>query len=185
LTGLSELNLEWNHLEIAEQYAAQALEIEQSYADEQLQIQSSTAMARAQHARGESEQARQRLLALVAQIKSALPLREVEAYQARLNLAAGDLAAVRHWYATRPQPGDRPHIQEEQQELVAARLFIAQGNAKSAIHQLEGWLAEAQEDGQSRSVLEIKILLALAHASLGDQAKSRELLIQALARSIR
>lgn len=65
--------------------------------------------------------------------------------------------------------------------LVVARLRLEQGEAEAAIGQLESWLAEAQDYGRIRSEIEIKILLALAHAALGDQAQARQTLSQALA----
>ncbi len=181
LIGLSTLDLEWNALETAEQYASQALDIEQSHADEALQIESSLALARTQHARGESAQAQQRLHALIAQTKSSLLLREAEACQARFALAAGGLVAVQRWSAARPQADDIPRFQQEQEALIMARLLIAQGEADAALLLLEGWQAEAQDQGRTRSELEMRVLAALAHFSQQNLAQARQTLIEALA----
>lgn len=180
LIGLSALELEGNALERAAQYAAEALAIEQSQADEALQIESALALAHTQHAQGEPALARQRLQALLPQIKSPLLLREIEAWQARFALVAGDLAAVRHWQAARLQPDDLPRLQQEQEALLIARLHLVRGEADLALRLLEGWPAEAETQGRVRSQIEIKVLLALAYAALADEAQARAMLIQAL-----
>ncbi|MBI5666981.1 MAG: tetratricopeptide repeat protein [Chloroflexi bacterium] len=181
LIGLSTLDLEWNALESAQAYAAQAVTIEQYFADEELKIQSALALARALFARGERVQAQEQLYTLLARTKSTFLRGEVETCQARFALNMGDLAAVQNWQMTHPPSADLPHLDLERRALVIARLQIRQGEAEAALPELERWLVEAQQEGRTRSELEIKLLLALAYAAAGESNRAREALIQALA----
>lgn len=180
LNGLGALNLEWNDLETAGQHVSQALEIERSYADEELRIQGTLLLARIHHARGETAQAQQLLHSLIAQTKSALPLREAEAGRIRLALATGDLAAVQRWSATRPPSDAVSHLQQEQEALIIARLLIAQGEADAARLLLDPWQAEAQIQGRARSELEMTVLTALAYFTQHNLPQAKQTLMEAL-----
>ena len=181
LLGLGVLALERNDLETAEQAVSQAVAASQQFPEEDLLADSPVTLAQVKFARGEIAQAQQLLGALIAQSNRPFLLRFPRVSQSRFALASGDLAAVQRWASTEALPGDElPLIQLEQEALVVARLRILQGEASAAIHPLEGWLAEARDNGRTRSELEIQILLALAHAALKDRAKARETLVQAL-----
>ena len=183
LIGLAALNLEWNDLETAGQNLFQAVDIGRRLSDEELQVHSSLLLARVFHARGETAQAQELLQRLIAQTSPrwSLLLREVRAGQAWLSLATSDLTAVQHWETTWAQPDEEvPLVQQEQEQLIVARLRIAQGQAEVALHLLEGWQAEAQAQGRGRSELEIIILTALAHFSLQQLPQARQSLNEAL-----
>lgn len=180
LVGLSAIELEQNSLETAEDYASQALEIARTHPDEELQIQSSLALARVHKALGDSAQAAQGLYELIARTMSALPLREVEACQALLSLAIGDLVKVQHWYAALPRIENIPPIQREQEDLIKARLFIEQGRFNHAIDLLQNCFLNARDGGRIRSQIQINTLLALAYASNNDLKQAQGLLTQAL-----
>jgi hypothetical protein len=150
LLGLSILDLEWNALDSAERSATQAFEIEQSYRDEELYIQSSLLLARLLSTKGETAKAVKRLQSLITQTKRSLTIFEVEAWQARFALQVGDLTTVQRWYSARTQPDELPRIQQEQEELLLARLYLAQGKPETALQQLESWRVEAQAEGVSK-----------------------------------
>jgi LuxR family maltose regulon positive regulatory protein len=183
LIGLAALSLEWNDLEIAEQELSQALDLGQRLSDEELLVHSSLLLARVLHTRGETAQAQELLQKLIAQISPRWPLllREARAGQAWLSLAAGDLTAVQHWETTWAQPDDEvPLVQHEQEQLIVARLRIAQGQAAAALRLLEGWQADAHTQGRGRSELEIILLTALAFFSQQHLPQARQTLSEAL-----
>ena len=179
--GLGMLAYERNDLEEAEELAARAVAASQGFPEEDLLADSPIVLAQVKFARGENDRAQELLEALIAQPNRPFLFRFPRVYQARFALASGDLAVVERWAAMVTPGDDIPPVQLEQEALVVARLRIAQGEAGAAIHQLEGWLAEAEDNGRTRSEIEIRILLALAHAALGDRERAREALVQALA----
>jgi LuxR family maltose regulon positive regulatory protein len=181
LLGLGALSLEWNELEAAEEAVSQAVAASQRYPEEDLLYDSPVILAQVKFARGETGQAQQLLADLLAQPNQPFLFRFPRAYQARFALAGGDLDKGQRWASMEALPGDDvAPIQLEQESLVVARLRILQGEAEAAIHPLELWLVDAQDNGRARSELEIKILLALAYAALDDRPQARKLLIQAL-----
>ncbi|HEX9374106.1 MAG TPA: hypothetical protein VF897_24045, partial [Roseiflexaceae bacterium] len=106
LVGLAQLAFEWNDLDAAARDAQAALDLGQQLADLAIEAHASLVLARVQHARGQTTPALQRLAMLLAPMPPARwPLlhREVLACQARLQLAAGDRAAVQRWVADRAQ----------------------------------------------------------------------------------
>src|SRR6266540_2106509 len=85
------------------------------------------------------------LLAHVPPARWPLLHREVLVCQARLQLAAGDRAAVQHWVTDRAQDDVvLPLLQREQEELLVARWHLAQGEADAAWRLLNQWLSDAQ-----------------------------------------
>jgi LuxR family maltose regulon positive regulatory protein len=182
LTGLAGLALEQNELERAEREASEAVTAGEELGDEELVVRGSLVLARVEFTQGKSAPAQQRLQALVARIRRPPLLREAQAGQARLALLAGDIAAVERWWAARAQAGnDVPLIQQEEEELIAARLLIAQDKAEAALRLLEPRQAEAHSQGRGRSELEIAILTALAHFSGHNLPLARQALARALA----
>jgi LuxR family maltose regulon positive regulatory protein len=179
--GLSELALEWNDLQAAEQAVNQAIAARQQFPEEDLLADSAVVLAQVEFARGETSQAQRSLEARLTQVNRALLLRLPRLYQARFALASGDLAAVQHWASTKALPGqDLPALQLEQEALVVARMHIEQGEAEAALQQLENWLADAREHGRTRSEIQIRLLQAMAQAALGESEHARQILIQAL-----
>jgi LuxR family maltose regulon positive regulatory protein len=94
----------------------------------------------------------------------------------------GDLPAAERWSASRIQTAnDFMIFNQEQEALVVARLLIAQRQEDEALHLLDEWLADAQAKGRVRSEMEIKTLMALAHAALDDLVQAQQALVRALA----
>ncbi|HEU5099508.1 MAG TPA: LuxR C-terminal-related transcriptional regulator [Roseiflexaceae bacterium] len=71
-------------------------------------------------------------------------------------------------------------MQQEQEGLIVARMYIAQGEADDALRLLESWQAEAHEAGRTRSELEIAVLMALAYAACQDVLRAMQTLLQVL-----
>jgi LuxR family maltose regulon positive regulatory protein len=134
-----------------------------------LQVQAALVLATIEQARGEITAAGQRLRMLFAQVSAGatlhLPLlqRRIEALQAWFALAAGDLAAAERWSTTSALHRESlPRLHQEQEDLIAARLLIAQGKTEKALRLLEGWQGEAHEMGRTRREVEILVLMARA-----------------------
>jgi len=181
LLSLAGLSYEWNALDVAEQEARTAYELGERIADEPLQVRAGLALARIQHACGDTSQAQQLLFALLTYARQPLLVRAVEAAQARLALAIGDLTHVQRWYAAFLQQREHiPHAQYERAALVGARLLIAQGEALAALQLLDEWRAEAHAAGRIRRVLEMHVITALAHTARADFHSAQQTLEAAL-----
>lgn len=179
--GLGTIAFERNDLAPAEQHAAQALEIAQRRPEQDVQVHASLLMARIQHARGQMAQAQETLRVLAARTHQAVWLREVQAWQARFSLDAGDLAAAQRWQATFAQHTDGvPKTQQEQEALILARMLIAEGESEAALKLLERWRRDAHAHARTRSELEIRCLQALAHAAQMDTQRALKTLVRAL-----
>jgi LuxR family maltose regulon positive regulatory protein len=165
--GLAALYLEWNNLAAAEQAADQAREIGHEIGEEYVYAPATVILARVRHAQGEMAQAQQLLHTLIAQTPQRrwpLLMREAQAEQARLAMAAGDFVAVQRWSAALDRANaELMLLQQEAEALIQARLLIAQGDIESAHHLLTKWQAAAQSGGRRHSELEIQVLTALAH----------------------
>jgi len=158
----------------------QALEFAQRRPGADAHVHASLLLARIQHARGQTAQAQEMLRTLATRTRRASWLREVQAWQARFSLDAGDLDAVRRWYATHAHHTDAvPTLQQEQEALVVARLHIAEGQPEAALKLLERWRRDAQAQGRPRSELEILCLQALAHSAQADTQRAHKTLVQA------
>jgi LuxR family maltose regulon positive regulatory protein len=186
--GLARLSYEWNVLETAEQEAQEALDLGTRLQDEALQVQASLVLATIEQAREQTAPAQQRLHALLARLPGGsthhLPLldRHILAGQARLSLAARDLAAVERWSTTSAMNRESiPRLHQEQEDLITLRLLMAQGEAEEAIPLLEGWRVEAHQHGRTRSEVEILALMALAYFAQQRPLQGSSLLREALA----
>jgi LuxR family maltose regulon positive regulatory protein len=138
-------------------------------------------LAGVEQARGQLDEAQQRLQSLGAEIGQPSLLREVRAAQARLALALGDLVGVRRWSAALTDEGGATPLQlREQEAALALRLRVAEGNAEAALQSIEARLPEAHAAGRGRSVIELQILITLACLAQDDRLRARAALQQAL-----
>ena len=208
LLGLARLSYEWNDLAAAEQEAQEALDLGTCLADETLQVHASLVLADIQQARGQTAQAQHRLQVLLAQMPPHHPPllhREIRVAQARLQLAALDLTAVEHWSITSAKYREStPLLQQEQEELLVARLVMAQEKASAlrpaepegshargmagrkskvdeALHLLARRRVEAHQQGRTRSDVEMLVLMALLHFAHQRQSQAWQRLREALA----
>ena len=98
--------------------------------------------------------------------------KQLEALKALLVLRrGGDMSTVSRWVQTSGLAvDDKPSYAKEIPHLVLARWLIVTEQAKPALTLLNRLLKAAQEANRGRSVIEIFVLQALAHASLEDEA---------------
>jgi LuxR family maltose regulon positive regulatory protein len=152
--GLAQAEYQWNELEEAQQAAQQALEIGEQMNVEELQVQATVRLALVEQARGQTDQAQQRLTAWLA--REQMPTsphsyqlaREVQATLAAIQLANGDLTDVERWSASvEGREEVLPLLQQRREQLLRARLLLAQGESSTAIEWLERLYAAAQQTG--------------------------------------
>ncbi|HEV2654949.1 MAG TPA: LuxR C-terminal-related transcriptional regulator, partial [Ktedonobacteraceae bacterium] len=185
--ALAQILYQWNDLQGAEQAAHEVLEIGEAMQVEEFQSRATLRLALIEHARGQSMQAQQRLIAWLA--RGQVPtspfsyqlMREVQATLARIQLASGDMAAVERWFASSERSGETlPLLQQRHEMVLQARLLLAQGEIAAAIEKLEGLYASAVQTGHISFMLEVQVVLVLAYARQGMHAKAREQLRAAL-----
>jgi LuxR family maltose regulon positive regulatory protein len=116
----------------------------------------------------------------------------VAAFQARLWIAQGDLAAAAHWVEKRGlerelgmgQGKDRgpavPYYIGEIERATLARVYIAQGRPEEALDLLGALLESAEKMGRTGSAIEILTLQALALHAAGHLTQSMTCLERAL-----
>jgi LuxR family maltose regulon positive regulatory protein len=183
LSGLAQLNYEWNLLETAETQICESLELSKQFASDATHIEAGLLYARIVSARGEYEQARQYVQTLLSKAQSSLLLKSPELYrevltcQAHFQLIDGDIAACMRWSTADLLSQETISFrQQEREALLVARLLLAQEKADEVVSDLEPWLLRAQAEKRQRRVLEIQLLMALAYASRKQTREARQLL---------
>jgi ATP/maltotriose-dependent transcriptional regulator MalT len=108
-------------------------------------------------------------------------LNPVPAWQARLMLARGEVAAAGHWASGRELGADdEPGYPRERDYLVLARLLLAEQTYDRALRLLERMRAQATAQQRTGSIIELAALQTLALAASGDQTAALASLAEAL-----
>jgi LuxR family maltose regulon positive regulatory protein len=187
---LAQLAYERNELAEARRMISQALALrEKPETEVHVLASGSFIQACLLHAGGETTQAQNLLSAWEEQTHFPWSLRAIRACRARLQLAAGDLAAVEQW-AQEKQQADQsqaseleeelPLLIQQEEALLLARLHLAQKRGEAALNELALWKEKALSQGRKRSVLEMQILEALAHFVCQEHHQAKSSLLQAL-----
>ena len=96
-------------------------------------------------------------------------VRPIAATRARVRIAQGRLDDARAWARERGvTPTDPPTYLAEYDQLTLARLLLAEGNARSALGLLDRVLDAARAAGRDGSLIEARLVRALAHHASGD-----------------
>ncbi len=104
----------------------------------------------------------------------------LRACQARLEMAAGDLGAVRQWEQTQTGTWDEVGYYPEFEEITLARFYLADRRPRAALALLQVWQARAEERSRTRSLIEIAVLQAEAFWTLNQRAEAQAALCRAL-----
>jgi LuxR family maltose regulon positive regulatory protein len=186
--GLAHLAYEWNQVDEAQAGAQESFDLAQHFGDDIIAVDAALLLARIQTVRGQGEVALQHLAALVARLRPEVsPLlyrlyHQARAAQAQLHLMLGNLWSAQQWRETRPADNSLlPFLQLEQEEMLVARLLIAQGKITEAVAILEPLLLVAEKAGRKRNALEMRVLIALACAAQGESQKAVQILAAVLA----
>ena len=183
--GLGEVRREWNDLDGAERDLLQAFALgEQLLRSPELLIDGHITLARLHQARGDLTGAMDALEPAREWVQggkvSIWTVRQVLLYQARLQIAQGDLLAGMRWaeafMGTRQgAPTNRSLASvliDSLEDLTLARLWIAQGRHAEATHLLRALLARMVSSDWRAITLEALILLALALGGQGEGAQA-------------
>jgi LuxR family maltose regulon positive regulatory protein len=112
-------------------------------------------------------------------------LRYVEAMEARIALARGDVAVATQWAGgysgVREAANEQcPAFVREAEELTLARVLLAQSMTEGALEILAGLKVAATTAGHVGTLVESLVIAALARAATGDERAARESLARAL-----
>ncbi len=185
--ALARIAYQRNNLEQAEQAAHEALEIGERMNVGEFHALATVLLALIEYARNQTMPAQQRLTAWLAQ--SQVPTsphrsqlaREVQATLAFFQLAEGDLSAVERWFnSTQSSEVILPLLQYQHEQLLHARLLLAQGEITTAIARLESLYTATLQTGHVYFRLGIQVVLALAYSRQGSQAKAHKHLLELL-----
>lgn len=189
LAGLARLAYECNELERAEQLLDEASFSKKSgnfaFGEAFVLMKIELLRIRLLSARGEGAAAQSALSTLFVRqqaLPSALQLTpEILIWQVRLQIREGDLEgaeSVLNTLATYTQTLSPQ--QQEAQQLLHARLSLARGEADTALSCLMQLRAEAQARQHLIRVLEIDVLMALAHSATKQRPAAHQHLVLAL-----
>lgn len=192
--GMGDLYREWNDLNSASSYLAQAMGLQPGMGtvDAEYVVRGYLALARLQHTRGEHAKAQETLAALneLAQRRSFVShlVTRARAVQAQLALAEGNLGSAIIWAeASGLQADDAISYPREEEYLILARVWIARSGSSStnyflpqALHLLERLMADAKVKARRSSELEILIVQALAFEAQGSGSAAQRALVSAL-----
>jgi LuxR family maltose regulon positive regulatory protein len=127
-------------------------------------------------------QARGDLDGAIAMLDQAEPLflpgffpdvRPIAATRARVRIMQGRLDDARVWARERGvAPTDPPTYLAEYDQLTLARLLIAEGNAREAFDLLDRVVDAAPAAGRGGSLIEARLVRALAHQANGDEGSA-------------
>jgi ATP/maltotriose-dependent transcriptional regulator MalT len=96
-------------------------------------------------------------------------VRPIAATRARVRIAQGRLDDARTWARERGvAAADPPAYLAEYDQLTLARLLVAQGDAREALALLDRVLDAAREAGRDGSLVEARLVRALAHHANGE-----------------
>jgi LuxR family maltose regulon positive regulatory protein len=195
LVGLGELHRQWNDLDRATALVCEGIEQAKKWS-EAWGMGGYLTLARIRQAQGDVDGAR---AAMQTAERYALEFDATEiddlavaAFQARLWIAQGDLAAAAQWVAKRDLEHERgmyrkgtsgyavPYLIREIERTTLARVYMAQGRPEKAVYLLGALLESAEERRRMGSAIEILTLRALALQMSGHQAQSMSDLERAL-----
>ena len=180
---------EWNDLDAAARdarTAGQVIEYSRKTAHARFLMESYIALARVLEAQGNTRDALDTIEEAVRveqlhKVVKSTSLPSATAYQARLWLAKGNVAAAARWAQTQGlRSTDRLSYPRELEYLTLARLLVAQGQAAEAIELLGRLRQAAEAGGRMGHVIEMLVVQALAHQAQGNDPSALETLGEAL-----
>lgn len=183
--GLAEVFYERNQLEPALRHATEGMALGRRLTSTQSLAGGLATLAWIRQALGDSAAARQAM----EEAQQAMPNLEVVALQnpvpaerARLWLVQGDAREAARWMDERGlREGDETSYPREREYFLLARVLLAQNEPDRTRGLLERLSESAEAQARNESVIEARLLLALAFDAMGDRAHAMTALAQALA----
>ena len=180
----ADLLYESNQLEESEYYATEAIELGQQLAFGSALWSAYHTLARIRLAQNDLKAAemeigngrRYRLTCTVP-----LPVRLMDAEQARANIALGKLQAANDWETTIQIDAPRAiDFIQEVEDLTLVRLYLVRNQPELAQRVLDRLRPTAESSGRQGHLVETLILTALVHQALGQAEQAIETLYKAL-----
>jgi LuxR family maltose regulon positive regulatory protein len=181
--GLAEIHLERNELDAVAEHLRASLDLGERLALAQHAHRWRVVDARLRAIHGDHATALQQLYdaAKLYDTDYSPKARPITATIARIQLAAGNVAAAAQWAIdTEVSSADRPSYLREYEHLTLARLLLASERAAEAVPLLERLLAAAETGNRRGSAVEAGMLLALARSAIGDTEPALTFLAGAL-----
>jgi len=185
---LSDLFLEWHHLQEAYDYARQEIELAKSgdmllgLVDGYLKL---AAVAAAQEDENMAREALRLAVETAVPLHSAPISAQVAMHQARHELKWGSHAAAVSWAdeyerLRRGSEHQLAPLLSQSADLLLARIRLTQGKSDEALQLLHEAASELEAGGRIRLLVEARVLQALAWHSQNQEIKARKVLTAAL-----
>jgi LuxR family maltose regulon positive regulatory protein len=179
--GLGEIHREWNALTPALETLTRGLELANLIGEIGPLATGYITLARVKYAQGETDQAFDVLQQAEQRLPIPLYTAQLHACRARLWIAQREVARALAWeQACGLTTEDQPSYQREWEYLTLVRLRLVQHRADETISLLRRLLSRAEKGKRTGSMLEILLLLAMAHQALGQTQQALFQLTQAL-----
>jgi LuxR family maltose regulon positive regulatory protein len=178
--AVAQVLYERDELDDAEQFFEEGVRRGKRGGEVKIIVAGYIGLARLAMARGRSGDA----LELVRRARRLASWPHIGAWQARLQLAAGNVAAAARWvneYGTEHE--DPSGYTRDLERLTAARVLLARNETDAVLALLERLLAKAESQGRVSHAIEALVLTALARETRGetDEAESAALRAASLA----
>lgn len=178
--GMGLVHYEWNDLEAASAMLEQGIALSERWGNGEVLVYGYTELALVRQAQGDTEGA----LALIRRAERAAQrfhqrswiVAVMVAQQIRLLLRQGNLEAVSRWTEQANQEFVTTYA-----EVTRARIALAQGQSEQALALLARQVGEAASSGRNATVIEIRLLEALAYQQQADLPRAMQALEEALA----
>jgi len=190
--GLAEVLRETNDLEAAAQAIAECIALGEQWGNAEVLVDSYVVLSRITYAQGDEKRARQaveKIMAFVHEDKiSRLTIRQMEAFQARMQVAWGELDAAALWvekwrnaYAQESLPEGNIAVFIRWMEVSAlARYYLARGRFAAALEVLIRLRHLVKDAGWMGVAIELLSLESLALHGLGQGEAAHNTLHRAL-----
>ena len=189
--GLGKLYREWNELDAATWSLGEGIALGRQGELDGITLDGTMTLALVEHARGAHARARDLLAqaaAVARGVNEPAALARIAAFGARVDLAAGELAAAVHWAEhSGLQADDALSEPREIEHLTLARVRLAQGRAEpdagylAQTAALLGRLEQATTaSGRLSRLIDVWVLQALTQAAQGDRTGAHTRLTRAL-----
>jgi len=190
LAALSELHYEWNHLDLARQFAQEGCSQEGGWGNTAAAAQAYLALCQVCLAQGDLSAAQTACDKAdeIIRLYHLPDWHEMSAKRCRVRLwlhpGEGNLAAALRWAEEQQEAlkanEPLPYLRETG-NIAVARVLVAAGREEAALGLLDRLHASAQDGGRVSALIQILVLQALAQHGLGGNKAALKTLDQALA----
>ncbi|WP_256760783.1 LuxR C-terminal-related transcriptional regulator [Cohnella sp. WQ 127256] len=180
---LADLLYEWNRIPEAQQAVEKVLYSGHFANNPSVLVPAYILLSKIKQAEGLEEQAKEIVLRAIGEMQTSQSPRWqllLEAQQARMQLAQGDIHSAAEWAGQRHvRITDQPSVAREFEHLTLARILMAQRKRKQAVSWLIRLGNEAERTDRLASRIEILLLLSICYQGQADWTRAMRTLEQA------